>query len=97
MNLFVFSKICQKLRQTVRYKPPLPDAVFAVGLLDPAQLIGFDELFQVMHALPQRLALVGLLHEDAVVLGLQNVFLGNDIDVVNFSFRKKYPITDTKI
>ena len=55
-------------------------------LLEPAQLIGLDQLFQVIHPLPQHLALIGLLHEDAVVLGLQDVFLREDVDVLIYGF-----------
>ena len=84
--LFVFSKILQKSCQAARSRPPLPDAVFAMCLLEPAQLIGLDQLFQVIHPLPQHLALIGLLHEDAVVLGLQDVFLREDVDVLIYGF-----------
>ena len=54
----------------------LPHLILTAGLFDPAQLIGRYQLFEIVHPLPQHLALVGVLHQDAVVLGLQNVFLG---------------------
>mgnify|MGYP007115059531 FL=1 len=60
----------------------LPHTVVAAGLLDPAQLIGPDQLFEVVDLLPQDLALVGLLHEDAVVLRLEDVLLGEDVQIL---------------
>ena len=53
----------------------LPDVVFAPSLSDPAQLVGSHQLLEVVHTLPQHLALVGVLHENAMIFGFQNVFL----------------------
>ena len=52
-----------------------PHLILAAGLLDPAQLVGSDQLFQVMDALPQDLPLVGLFDQDPVVFGLKDVLL----------------------
>ena len=60
---------------------PSPDPVLAFGLLDPTQLVGDDQLFQVVDLFPQDLALVHVLDQDAAVLLLQDVFAGDDIDV----------------
>ena len=60
----------------------LPHTVVAAGLLDPAQLIGPDQLFEVVDLLPQDLALVRLLHEDAVVLRLEDVLLREDVQIL---------------
>ena len=64
----------------------LPDVVFAPSLSDPAQLVGSHQLLEVVHTLPQHLALVGVLHENAMIFGLQNVFLGNDIQIILHRF-----------
>ena len=60
----------------------LPDLILAAGLLDPAQLVGADQLFEVVHPLPEVFSLIGLLHEDAMILRFQNVLLGDDVDVL---------------
>ena len=53
--------------------------VLAAGLGDPAQLVGCHQLFEVVHPLPQCLTLVGVLHEDAMIFGFQNILLRGDI------------------
>ena len=60
----------------------LANLILAAGLLDPAQLVGADQLFEVVHPLPEVFSLIGLLHEDAMILRFQNVLLGDDVDVL---------------
>ena len=57
----VLPRICGDIRhfcflfQKFYNQRPLPDAILAASLLDPAQLIGLDQLFQIVHPLPQSL------------------------------------------
>ena len=80
--LSIHSCIFSLLHRMFQLWTPSPDAVLALGLLDPAQLIGDDQLFQVVHLLAQHLALVHVLDQDAAVLLFEDVL---PRDVPSFS------------
>src|SRR5699024_1456016 len=77
-----FLSFTQNVHDSTGRRGPLPDPVLALCLLDPAQLIGDDQLFQVVDLLPQRLALVHILHQDAAVLLFQHALPRDDVDVL---------------
>src|SRR5699024_2727403 len=77
-----FLSFTQNVHDSTGRRGASPHPVLALGLLDPAQLVGDDQLFQVVDLLPQGLALVHILHQNAAVLLFQHAFPRDDVDVL---------------